>query len=601
MRAQKAQEGEQVKITTANFDESGNLKFNLQNYPPAWRNISGGKTSNNKIQHLREKVAFFYRSSKLVASHSARIPYKVIDTAGETVTDSSDDFFKAPYQWLDDYDRLMQLTVLSLIQTGTAYLLKNYNRLGDVLELQYVIPESMTPKYHDDGTLSHFERVWSSPDSGTQNSERIELDDMVYIWSPDPSVENEAPNAFDGEAAFSGASVLYNMQKFKNHYFENGAIKVGFVTYADRITQKEAKTIETYFRRMIAGINNAWKQVVTFRKDIEYQHVGEGLESLDNDSLTATEQRDVMAALGVPPDLVIQPSGGMDSDVTSAVVMFYDGTVVPLVQFIHQQFNKQLLGNDAKLVATPEALPIFAEDENERADQLKRLVDAGMDLTVAMRIAGYSDDLIAEQERINEANEQKAREVMQAQEEANQAPPEVVETTQEPNREEDEIKALRNWCKKRKGKQAHPSDFKSDVIGYDTIADVMEDYGIYTPPLPVNTANYGDTSLTKFIELFATKNETPQNITVNVTPEAHTVNVEPTPIKNDIVIQPASVNIPDVVVNLPEANTVVNVEAPQVKIDNTVEMPKRMIEKTQVKRNANGLIESTESTSTFED
>ena len=164
------------------------------------------------------------------------------------------------------------------------------------------------------------------------------------------------------------------------------------------------------------------------------------------------------------------------------------------------------------------------------------------------------------------------------------------------------MKALKNWCKKRKGKQAHPSDFKSDIIGYDAIANVMEDYGLYVPPMPVDPATYADASLTKFIELFAIKNDTtPQNITVNVTPESHTINVEPTPIKADITVQPAIVDVPDVVVNLPEAQTVVNVEAPKVSIDNTVEMPKRMIERTEVKRNANGLIESTESTSTFED
>lgn len=578
-----------MKIATVNRTQNGHLKFNLQNYPPAWRNVSG-IDSSNEISKLRKKVAFFYRASKKISGAAAVVPYCVINRSGDIVTDSTNDFFNPPFLWLENYNDVIQLVVLSLIDNGAAYLLKTKAMTGNVLSLQYVLSESMTPKYKEDGELDYFERAYASAKSGRQIKERIELDELIYFWLPDSTVENQPPEIYDGKAAFSGADILSNMQDFKTNYFKNGMVNVGFMTYGDRLTRQESENIQSFVRRMMTGVQNAFKQYVLFRNDIQWQQIGSGLESLDNDSLTQTEQRDILAALGVPPDLVLPPSGGLDNDIQSAWQMFYQDTVAPIVDFIHQQLNKQLFGGDYKIVAKLKQLDIFAEDENKRAEQLKRLVDSGVDLAIAMELSGYPEDAISKQAAVN---------AQQA-----QMPQTTEVSTNDPSREDEEMKTLRNWCKNRKGKEAHPSDFKSDVLSFDTIANVMVEYELYHPPLPpVDKKLMFDDGLMKLHQMIESKTSSsvPQNITVNITPEGHTVNVEPSEIKADITVVPTEVAMPDVVVNVPEPNTTVNVQSPTVNVDNVVEFPKRMTETTTVKRNAHGLIESTESTSDFEE
>ena len=586
------------QLPFAKVNRHGDIKLNLTNVDHVWSPLqqSSGAATPQQIRayrKLRSKVAFFYQGAKTLSGHAARIPWQLIAANGDIITDSTDDFFPAGYQWLDSLTELTQIIVLSLIESGQAYLLKNRNFAGRNLQLQFVVADSMTPKYDEMGEVVSFKRTFKAG-NGESKSQIIDADEVVYFWLPDSGVENAPPAAFPATAAFGAADVLSNMQLFKAQYFKDGTVRAGFLKYDGHISKEEAELTKSYFAQMINGVRNAFKQVVLYRNDITYEMIGDGLQGLDNNDLTQTEREDVLAALGVPPDMVLAPSGGMDSDVTSAVVMFYNGQVIPLVGFILNTINRQVLtGDTVKLMAAPESLPLFQADEGERSQQLQNLVTAGVDLIIAMKAAGYPEDIVTEQETAQAAKESRADEMAQQMKPAPEPEPPIVDDT----RVTSEMRMLANWCKKRKGTQAHPSDFASDVLSYDAIADTMKTYGIFTPqPEPIDTKDILADVLPAFERMIMSQRE-PQTFNINVTPEAHNVTIQPSEIKAEFTVPAAMPPVVNVTTSVPDV--VVNVAAPVV--ENIVNMPKRMVETTTVKRDATGALVGTESTSTFEE
>jgi len=87
-------------------------------------------------------------------------------------------------------------------------------------------------------------------------------------------------------------------------------------------------------------------------------------------------------------------------------------TVVPECEFIASVLNEQIFTKlGLRFEFLPETLDAFSEDENERAQSLKTLTDAGIPLLMALDLLGFelSDEQRAELEAEKIAKEERAK------------------------------------------------------------------------------------------------------------------------------------------------------------------------------------------------
>ena len=98
-----------------------------------------------------------------------------------------------------------------------AFWLRERNRVR-TLDLRWLDPDSMTPKWDKDAGLVGFER---RIDAATIKP--LKLDDVVYLWRQ--GMRETEPAIAPAQAAMQAAGVLYNADKFAADFFARGAIK----------------------------------------------------------------------------------------------------------------------------------------------------------------------------------------------------------------------------------------------------------------------------------------------------------------------------------------------------------------------------------------
>jgi hypothetical protein len=136
------------------------------------------------------------------------------------------------------------------------------------------------------------------------------------------------------------------------------------------------------------GLKNAFAAEVV-RGDFDTITVGEGLSDLQNTALTVEQRESICTALGVPQSKVTANAANFATAQQDALSFIQD-TIAPECRWIATEINRQLLGPmGMQLVFLPDSLPIMQEDEAQRAQSLKTLVDAGLPLEVALDVLGY--------------------------------------------------------------------------------------------------------------------------------------------------------------------------------------------------------------------
>ena len=70
--------------------------------------------------------------------------------------------------------------------------------------------------------LLYFERDLGG---GLAEPKRLEVEDVVYFWKPDPSVEIGPAQDTPGRAALAAAGVLEGMDTYLASYFKRGMVK----------------------------------------------------------------------------------------------------------------------------------------------------------------------------------------------------------------------------------------------------------------------------------------------------------------------------------------------------------------------------------------
>lgn len=292
---------------------------------------------------------------------------------------------------------LWQATVLSLMLTGNGYWIKVTDQQLRVLELWWVPPGLMEPRWPQDGSafISHYDY--------TPGTETIKLkpDDVVHFrlgvdpgnqrkgLSPLASVLREVYS--DVEAAAFSAALLKNMGVPGLIISPDGDAVIG----DEDLEAAEAKLDEKFSgtRRGKPLIAGAPTKVHQF---------GFSPEQMDLRSLRRLPEERVSAVLGVPA-IVAGLGAGLDrstfANMAEAREMAYESCIIPLQRLMASDLKNQLLEDfepdltQVRCRFSLDEVRVLQEDENKKTERkLKELNGGAIMLSEYRRETGRDAD-----------------------------------------------------------------------------------------------------------------------------------------------------------------------------------------------------------------
>lgn len=391
----------------------------------AWQYITGQPTETKALQDYYKAIPWLFRGVDIRADAVASMPFKIY--RGETEVDSSDDY-KNIAGFLPEPGKLFGLIEAALTIWSYAYAFKKRNEFIS-LGVRYLLPTSVKPKITADGEISFTRREGNKDVPYT-------TDDIIYFWQRDPFVEIGPPQASPATAAASAAGVLLNTDKFAAAFFERGAIKATLLT-TQNILPQERDRLKSWWARMFgSGVKSAWQTDIVNAETVKPVVVGEGIESLENATLTESKRVDIAAALGIPYSVLFSNASNR-ATAEQDDKHLYTKTIVPECRFIESVLNTQLFEDAGLRFKFDEnSLDLFQTDENERAQSLTQLVAAlekPEEFLLASEILGYDipEDIKKRIEKMITEKAERAAEIQANMANAQNRPPEPGQPAQE--------------------------------------------------------------------------------------------------------------------------------------------------------------------------
>jgi HK97 family phage portal protein len=352
----------------------------LQDLPEsAWRSIVGSPLDDSvSPAEVFQRVPFIYRAVTLRAQTLADIPCAILK--GTTEVWSSEDSEKKPPQnltWLSDIFDLLYRTEMAMCIDARAFWLIKRNRVR-ILEMQWLQPSSVTPKFDQAEGLVGFER--------RIGNERIQLEpsDVFYTWMPSHTAEL-GPGISPVRAAINAAGLLKGIDDYGRGFFERGAINTTILSVEGNPSAEELARLEKWWKRLLSGVRRAF-ETVAVRANVKPVVVGSPPKDMALSELTDAKRLDISAALGVPLALLEDQSSNYATarESTWGFLVF---TMLPEAEMIERAMNKQIfepLGYEFRF--KPDLLEVMREREDEKAYKLLASVVGGVVTPNEMRV-----------------------------------------------------------------------------------------------------------------------------------------------------------------------------------------------------------------------
>lgn len=452
-----------------NIITDGAKSLNINSLPPeAWTIIRGGEGETDASKFMGA-VAYYFACADTRIQSVGNMPYEVV--RGDTVVLTSEDDTPAPreLEWLASMPDYFPMIEAGKILTGRAYLFNDRKAvMGRAMPggLRWFNPYSVKPVISESEGLTGFTRRLKGRDVP------YEVEDILYFWPADPFVELGPARHYPGKAAMASADVLKEMDNFIANYFERGLVKATLLSYLERMTPDEARETKEWWKRVTAGVKNAWNALVV-RGDFKATVIGEGLKDLSDKTLTENEKQNIAVAFRVPMSMVFEKPGGLGDGTDNDERAFIERVIAPSCRHTAACFNRQLLNPlGLHLRFLPENLSIMQEDENQRSGALNNLVNAGIPIDIAATTLGYkfSDEEMA---RIVEGN--KPQPVPPQLQAFSQQQPEQAFQEAAVAAVANERTKFRKWFARR----ANPDvkDFQSDLLTHGDKLELVEQMG----------------------------------------------------------------------------------------------------------------------------
>jgi len=375
---------------------SGAKNFKAITNVPAWVDMLTADGVPDSLASLYKIVPVLYRVVQLRCDALSSAPVAIIR--------GKEDEVEWPYP--TPLASLLWKWEASLLLSGAAFGEIITNKSGFRKDLRYRNPFDMSVKY-EKGVIDFKQ---NSSGATWQNNLTDGKFEMVYFAEFDPS-QDVLPGVGAGKASNVDVKLLYALSKFPEMYFEGGAMPVTLLGI-DSADKGEIDRIQTWFRRSVTTIRNAFRVLGVRAGSITPTTLTPPMKDLAFPELSAIAKDNVALAFGIRKTMLDSEAANY-ATAQEDRLSFYEDVIKPRAHKFEGVLNEQLLWRDGlRIEFRFNEMDLFQEDENERADLLRKFKQSGLPLELALDLAGYelTDEqsalLASHQAEISERNEQ---------------------------------------------------------------------------------------------------------------------------------------------------------------------------------------------------
>ena len=205
---------------------------------------------------------------------------------------------------------------------------------------------------------------------------------LDYFWGLSPI--SACAHAIDQ----NNAAANWNYALFKNSGRPSGILTL----QEEVIDETSFDDIVNKLKNQYTGKENAG-QVMVLTSDMKWTTTSFSPTDMDFRNMSVLNTRKIASCFGVPPQLIGEETSKTYSNYAEARQAFYKETILPLMDWILQEFNAwltPLYGGNYELRYDKGAIEAIQEDTNQRYDRVLRAVAGGV-LTPneARQVLGY--------------------------------------------------------------------------------------------------------------------------------------------------------------------------------------------------------------------
>lgn len=361
----------------------GQKATRIDDFPAeAWTRVMGGSSAVEAFR-LWGSVAWLYRCVDVRATTASTMPWEL--TKGKNVVATHDTPLQdlpLGLEWMVKFPEYTFKVEAATALLGQAYLGRQSNQFI-TKGLKWLKPTSVKPVFNKKkGEVIRFIR---HTDEGQVP---LKVQDVVYFWPPDITVELGPAVQTPGQAALQAAGVIHSHDFFLSGYFDRGMIQATLLKYSEAMDEDEAQDLKDWWSRVFNGVKNAFTTEVV-RADITTETIGEGLKDIQNDRVLTMKREDVATAMGVPQSKVTANAANYATK-KGDDISFIEDTMGPRMAWAAGVWN-ELVFNPLgfHLSYRPDQLSALQEDEVARSGALANLRNAGLGLQVSLDTLGY--------------------------------------------------------------------------------------------------------------------------------------------------------------------------------------------------------------------
>ena len=161
----------------------------------------------------------------------------------------------------------------------------------------------------------------------TPDNTKYKTTEMIHIQ--DNNVSGKLVGASRLLAARNSISILYNMLKFQQNFFKNGAIPGLVLTTPNILGKKIKERLVEYWQRQFSPSKGGRTPLVLDGDFKVSPLTTTSFKELDFETSIEGNERKILEALGVPPILL---DGGNNANIAPNLKLFYITSVTPLVK-----------------------------------------------------------------------------------------------------------------------------------------------------------------------------------------------------------------------------------------------------------------------------
>ncbi len=301
--------------------------------------VPGGTTATGITvsDQSAPKSTAVWRAISLLSGMAASLPLKAYQPIEDGRREVQIDLIDRPHPTYTRFE-LIELTMVHLLTNGNAYFVKQRNRLGDVVTLSPLSPNTVIVNMDDDGN-----KTFEVPG---KDKPRIEVGSDVIMHIPGmgyDGVRGWSPISMCRQALSVGMAA----EEFSARFFGNGTQLGGVLQTEMELTKEQAEAAGASFRAKVAGLGKA-HEVAVLHKGLKFQPVSISPEDSQLIESRRFSIEDVGRIYGIPNHLLGDATGstswgsGLETQVRGLLTF----TGNPWLTRIEDRWTKELMAPD---------------------------------------------------------------------------------------------------------------------------------------------------------------------------------------------------------------------------------------------------------------